>query len=90
MAHHSGLMIAVQALEKRTMELKEKEAEIERLKEKVAQLEAMKVETAELKAKQLSFESVAARLEALELRLNFPVQARTNAVLSDDVTAVKP
>ena len=51
-------MIAVQALEKRTAELKQKEAQIAVLESKVE----------ELKAKQASFESVAARLEALELR----------------------
>ena len=36
----------------------------------MAQFESMKVETAQLKAKQSYFESVAARLEALELKLN--------------------
>ena len=51
------LMIAVQALEKRTAELKQKEAQI-----------------AELKAKQAYFETVAARVEALELRNNHPIQ----------------
>jgi predicted nuclease with TOPRIM domain len=81
-------MIAVQALEKRTKELKEKEAEIEKLKEKVAQLDALKVETAALKEKQEHFQSMAARLEALELRLNFPVQAK--AVSSEDLLAINP
>jgi hypothetical protein len=84
------LMIAVQALEKRTMELKEKHAEINLLKEKVAQLDALKTETAELGAKQTYFDAVAARLDALELRLDFPVQVRANTLLSDDVTALKP
>ena len=51
------LMIAVQALEKRTAELKQKEAQI-----------------AELKAKQAYFETVAARVDALELRNNQPIQ----------------
>ncbi len=52
------LMIAVQALEKRTAELKQKEAQI-------AVLES---EVEDLKAKQAHFETVAARLEALESR----------------------
>ena len=51
------LMIAVQALEKRTAELKQKEAQL-----------AVLVE--ELRAKHAYFETVAARLEALELRQN--------------------
>jgi hypothetical protein len=51
------LMIAVQALEKRTAELKQKEAQI-----------------AELKAKQAYFETVVARVEALELRNTQPIQ----------------
>jgi hypothetical protein len=52
------LMIAVQALEKRTAELKQKEAQIAVLASKVEELEA----------KHTYFETVAARLEALELR----------------------
>ena len=58
------LMIAVQALEKRTAELKQKEAQIAVLESKIE----------ELKAKQASFESVAARLEALELRQHQSMQ----------------
>ena len=58
------LMIAVQALEKRTAELKQKEAQIAVLESQVE----------ELKAKQASFESVAARLEALELRQHQSMQ----------------
>ena len=58
------LMIAVQALEKRTAELKQKEAQIAVLESKVE----------ELKAKQAYFETVAARLEALELRQNQSIQ----------------
>ena len=57
------LMIAVQALEKRTAELKQKEAQIAVLESKVADLEA----------KEAHFETVAARLEALELRIT-PIQ----------------
>ena len=58
------LMIAVQALEKRTAELKQKEAQIAVLESKVE----------ELKAKQAYFETVAARLEALELRQHQSMQ----------------
>ena len=57
------LMIAVQALETRTAELKQKEAQIAVLESKVEDLEA----------KQAHFETVAARLEALELR-STPIQ----------------
>ena len=57
------LMIAVQALERRTAELKAKEA----------QLAVLQSEVEELKAKQASFETVAARLEALELRKNHSI-----------------
>jgi hypothetical protein len=58
------LMIAVQALEKRTAELKQKEGRIAVLESKVE----------ELKAKHVYFETVAARLEALELRKNHSIQ----------------
>lgn len=58
------LMIAVQALEKRTAELKQKEAQIAVLESKVE----------DLNAKHAYFESVAARLEALELRKNQSIQ----------------
>ena len=58
------LMIAVQALEKRTAELKEKEAQIAALESKVEELKAM----------QVYIETVAARLEALELRQKQPIQ----------------
>jgi Chaperone of endosialidase len=51
------LMIAIQALEKRTAELRQKEAQI-----------------VELKAKQAYFETVVARVEALELRQNPSIQ----------------
>ena len=57
-------MIAVQALEKRTAELKQKEAQIAVLESKVE----------DLKAKHAYFETVAARLEALELRNNHSIQ----------------
>jgi prefoldin subunit 5 len=58
------LMVAVQALEKRTAELKQKQAQIAVLESKVE----------ELKAKDAYFETVAARVEALELRQNPSVQ----------------
>jgi hypothetical protein len=58
------LMVAVQALEKRTAELRQKEAQIAALQSTVE----------ELKAKQAYFETVTARLDALELRQNQSVQ----------------
>src|SRR5262249_7125018 len=58
------LMIAVQALKKRTAELKQKEAQIAVLQSKVEQLTA----------KHAYFETVAARLEARELRTNRSIQ----------------
>jgi hypothetical protein len=69
------LMIAVQALEKRTAELKQKEAQIAALESKVK----------ELKAKHAYFENVAARLEALELRIT-PIQTTAEKVsaISED------
>jgi hypothetical protein len=57
-------MIAVQALEKRTDELKQKEAQLAVLESKVE----------ELTAKHAYFETVAARLEGLELRKNHSIQ----------------
>jgi hypothetical protein len=58
------LMIAVQALENRTAELRQKEA----------QVAALASEVKELKAKQAYFETVAARLEGLELQKNHSIQ----------------
>jgi hypothetical protein len=58
------LMIAVQALEKRTAELKQKEA----------QIAVLQSEVKDLKAKHAYFETVAARLQALELRNNHSIQ----------------
>ena len=58
------LMIAVQALEKRTAELKHKESQISTLQFQVE----------DLKAKHAYFETVAARLEALELRNKHSIQ----------------
>jgi hypothetical protein len=66
------LMIAVQALEKRTAELKQKESQIAMLQSEVK----------ELKAKHAYFETVAARLEALDLRKNPSVQITAEKSLS--------
>ena len=73
-------MIAVQALEKRTAELKQKEA-------KVAVLES---EVKDLKAKQAYFETVAARLEALELRNHLSIQITAEKSLGDKMIDVMP
>ena len=69
------LMIAVQALEKRTAELKQKEAQIAVLESKVE----------ELKAKHAYFETVAARLDALELRNNHSIQITAEKSLGDNM-----
>jgi hypothetical protein len=74
------LMIAVQALEKRTAELKQKEAQIAVLESKVE----------ELKSKQASFETLAARLEALELQKNPSIQITAEKSLADKTVNVKP
>ena len=57
-------MIAVQALEKRTAELKQKEA----------QIAVLQSEVKDLKAKHAYFEAVAARLERLKLQKNPSIQ----------------
>ena len=74
------LMIAVQALEKRTAELKQKEAQIAVLESKVE----------DLKAKHAYFETVAARLEALELRKNHSIQITAEKSLGDKMVNVTP
>src|SRR5918992_5828722 len=84
------VMIAIQALEKRAAEAKEKELEVNALREKVTQLESLRTETAELKAKQAHFETTAARLQVLDLKLNFPVQQRANTNLDQEVAEIKP
>jgi hypothetical protein len=74
------LMIAVQALEKRTGELKQKETQIAVL--------ASKVE--ELKAKHAYFETVAARLEALQSRTNHSIQLTAEKCLGDQMVELIP
>jgi hypothetical protein len=69
------LMIAVKALEKRTAELKQKEAQIAILESKVE----------ELKAKHAYFETVLERLEALELRQNASFQIRAEKSAGDNL-----
>jgi hypothetical protein len=81
------LMIAVQALEKRTAELKQKEARIAVLESKQ---EAFVKMVEELKAQQAYFETVAARLEALELRNNHSIQITAEKSLSDNMVDVTP
>ena len=73
------LMIAVQALENRTAELKERDARIA----------ALEYETAELRAKQTQLEAIAARLETLELKSNFPVQVRANVPQHDTISEMR-
>ena len=74
-------MIAVQALEKRTAELKQKEAQIAVLESKVE----------DLKAKHAYFETVAARLLALELRKNYCIiQITAEKSLGDKMVNVMP
>jgi len=64
------LIIAVQPLEKRTAELKQKEA----------QLAVLQSEVKDLKAKYAYFETVAARLEALESRNNHSIQIAADVI----------
>jgi hypothetical protein len=73
------LMIAVQALEKRTLELKQKEAQIAVLESKVE----------DLRAKQAYFETVAARLEALDLRKNHSIQITAEKSLGDEIDVMR-
>jgi hypothetical protein len=71
----------VQALEKRTAELKQKEAQIAVLESKVE----------DLKAKHAYFETVAARLLALELRKNYSIiQITAEKSLGDKMVNVMP
>jgi hypothetical protein len=66
------LMIAVQALEKRAAELKQKEG----------QIAVLQSEVKDVKAKLAYFETVAARLEALELQIT-PIQVTAGKNLGD-------
>ena len=81
------LMIAVQALEKRTAELKQKEAQIavleSKLKQKEAQISALESSVEEVKAKQGYVETLAARLEALESRQNQSIQITRQKSLAE-------
>jgi hypothetical protein len=70
----------VQALEKRTAELKQKEAQLAALASKVK----------ELTARHAYFETVAARLEALELRNNPSIQITAEKSLGDQRVDVMP
>jgi hypothetical protein len=72
------LMIAVQALEKRTAEVKQKEA----------QMAVLQSEVKDLKAKHAYFEIVAVRLEALELRNNHSIQITAEKSLGDQMVDV--
>jgi ribosomal protein L1 len=65
----------VQLLERRTAELKQKEAQIAVLASKVEELEA----------KHAYFETVAARLEVLELRQNHSIQITAEKSLGDQM-----
>jgi ATP-dependent Clp protease ATP-binding subunit ClpA len=73
-------MIAVQALEKRTAELKQKEAQVAVLESKVE----------DLKGKHAYFETLTARLEALELRKNPSIHITTEKSLGDKMVDVMP
>ena len=81
------LMIAVQALEKRTAELKQMEAQIavleSKLKQKEAQISALESSVEEVKAKQGYVETLAARLEALESRQNQSIQITRQKSLAE-------
>ena len=74
------LMIAVQALERRTAELKQKEAQIAVLESKIE----------ELTAKYAYFETVVARLEALELRKNPSIHITAEKSLGDKMVDLLP
>jgi hypothetical protein len=74
------LMIAVQALEKRTAELKQKEA----------QMAVLESEVKDLTAKHAYFETVAARLEALELGQNPSIKITAEKSLGGKMVDVMP
>ena len=81
------LMIAVQALEKRIAEIKEKDARIAALEKEAAEL---KRDATDLRLKQSYFETIAARFEALELKLNHPSQVRMQTPGGEDKAELKP
>jgi hypothetical protein len=74
------MMIAIKALEMRTEELKTKDARIA----------ALEKETVELKAKQSYFETVAARLDTLELKLIQPIRVKVETTRSDKTARINP
>jgi ABC-type transport system involved in cytochrome bd biosynthesis fused ATPase/permease subunit len=82
------MMVAIQALEKRTAELKNKKAGIRELREEIAQLNRLRTETAELTCKQAHFERIAGRLEALEVKFKFPLQ--WHVVSGENLAEAKP
>jgi hypothetical protein len=92
------LMSAVQALEQRTAELQQKEAQMAVLEEqrtaelqqKEAQMAVLASTVADLKAKYASLETIAARLEALELRQNPSLQITAEKSLSGKRGDVMP
>ena len=88
------LMAAVQALEKRTAELKQKEAQLavleSKLKQKEAQISVLESSVEEVKAKQGYVETLAARLEALESRQNRSTQITAEKSLSGKTVNVMP
>ena len=73
------LMVAVQALEKRTAELKQKEA----------QVAVLQSEVNDLKARHAYFETLAARLDALEVRQKQAIQTSAEKT-SDQIASVIP
>ena len=87
------LMSAVQALEKRTAELTQKEAQrTAELQQKEAQMVVLASQVEELKAKLASVETVVTRLEALEQRQHLSIQItaeKSPAFLSNGKTEGK-
>jgi len=81
------LMVAVQALEKRTAEIKEKVTRIAALEKEGAAKDAR---IGALEAKQSLFETITARFEALELKLNHSVQIRAEKTLGADTAQSIP
>ncbi len=80
------LMIAVQALEQRTAELKEKEARIAALEKDAAQKDERIIA---LETTQSQFETIAVRLAALELKLNGAVRVKAETKPGDELAELK-